>query len=59
MGVATGGGGGVSRGSKFWGTPPFFGQCDGYTTHFYVFWHADYEPDIENFEFEKLAARVI
>ena len=29
-----------------------FRQCDGYTTHFYVFWDADSESDIKNFEFE-------
>ena len=31
----------------------FFRQCDGYATHFYVFWVADSESDIENFEFDK------
>ena len=37
-----------------------FRQCDGYTTQFYVFWDADSEPDIENFEFEeKLTAQTI
>ena len=35
-----------------------FRQCDGYTTHFYAFWNADSESDIDNFEFEKkLTAR--
>ena len=37
-----------------------FRQCDGYTTHFYVFWDADYKFDIKNFKFqEKLTARAI
>ena len=37
--------------AKLWS--PFFRQYDGYTIHFYVFWDADSESDIENFEFEK------
>ena len=37
-----------------------FRQCDGYTTHIYVFWDADAESDIKNFESEeKLTARAI
>ena len=31
----------------------FFRQFDGYTTHFYVFWDADSESGIENFELKK------
>ena len=31
----------------------FDGWCDGPTTHFDVFWDADLESDIENFEFGK------
>ena len=37
-----------------------FWQCDGYTTHVYVFWDADSERDMEKFEFEeKLTTREI
>ena len=36
-----------------------FWQCDCYTTHFYVFWEADSESDIERLELKKMTARTI
>ena len=34
------------------GCETIFHQCDGYTTHFYVFLNADSESDMEKLEFE-------